>query len=81
MLLLLLFPTILATKQLLSKFQFVERIILDKKGWGMVEFAKILKGATAMAAITVMYNMISAHQRDEVTVDLPGLYCRTRNSE
>ena len=47
----------------------------------MLEFAKILKGATTMAAITVMYNMISAHQRDEVTVDLPGLYCRTQISE
>ena len=42
---------------------------------------KNLKGATTMAVITVMYNMISAQQRVEVTQTLPGLYCRTQISE
>ena len=47
----------------------------------MVEFAKILKGDTAMAVHHSMLNMISAQQRDEVTVDSPGLYCRTQISK
>ena len=34
-----------------------------------------------MAAHNAMFNMISAQQRDEVTVDLPGLYCRTQIEE
>ena len=34
-----------------------------------------------MAVHHSLFNMISAHQRDEVTVDLPGLDCRTQISE
>ena len=47
----------------------------------MVEFAKILKGTTAMAVHHSLINMISAQQRVEVTQTLPGLYCRTQISE
>ena len=34
-----------------------------------------------MAVHHSLFNMISAQQRVEVTQTLPGLYCRTRNSE
>ena len=43
----------------------------------MLQLAKNLKGDTTMAVNTVMYNMITAQQHVEVTVDSPGLYCRT----
>ena len=43
----------------------------------MLQLAKNLKGDAVMTASTVMYNMISAQQHVEVTVDSPGLYCRT----
>ena len=47
----------------------------------MVEFAKILKGDTAMAVHHSMFNMISAQQHVEVIETLPGLYCRTQISK
>ena len=34
-----------------------------------------------MAVNVIMNNVITAQQRVEVTVDLPGLYCRTQISE
>jgi len=34
-----------------------------------------------MAVHHSLFNMISAQQRVEVTVDLPGLYCRTQISK